>query len=142
MGVTDRLGPIRRAGAEDVDGVVVGRRPVAGGGAALARSTTASGRVGVEVQDGVGAEPLRQERDAVTIGHREAGGGQRHAASTSSAFQAGFSSTGAAPSLLAACTSTTNSGRFEVIRARRSPGPTPWTARWRAAALLALCSSA
>ena len=45
---------------------------------------------------------------------------------TSSAFQDELSMTGAAPSLLAAWTVTTNSGRFDVMTATRSPRPTPW----------------
>ena len=59
----------------------------------------------------------------------------RRAWSTSTAFQAGLSSTAAAPSLLAPWTAATNSTRFEVMTATRSPGRTPRATRWRANAL-------
>ena len=62
--------------------------------------------------------------------------------STSRAFQAGLSSTAAAPSLLTAWTAATNSTRLEVISATRSPGVTPRSARWWATALAARSSAA
>src|SRR5262245_42176449 len=52
--------------------------------------------------------------------------------STSATFHAGLSSTAAAPSLLTAWTTATNSTRFDVITATRSPARTPWAVRWRA----------
>ena len=55
--------------------------------------------------------------------------------STSAAFHAGLRSTPAAPSLLMALTVTTNSGRFAIITATRSPRPTPRSTRCRAKAL-------
>ena len=55
--------------------------------------------------------------------------------STSTAFHAGLNSTAAAPILLMAWTTATNSTRFDVITATRSPGPTPCATRWRANAL-------
>ena len=48
---------------------------------------------------------------------------------TSAAFQAGLSSTAAAPSLLMAWTATMNSTRLAVISATRSPAATPRAAR-------------
>ena len=67
---------------------------------------------------------------------------RRTASSTSSAFQEALRSTDTAPSLLAACTAATNSGRLDVMTATRSPARTPRPARCRAAALLARLSSA
>ena len=69
-------------------------------------------------------------RGAASASDRPAPGGRRRACgglvtasawSTSSRFQAGLSSTTAAPSRQIACTAATNSGRLPAISATRSP---------------------
>ncbi len=60
---------------------------------------------------------------------------------TSTSFQAGLRSTAAAPIRLMPLMATTNSGRLDVIRATRSPGPTPWSDSRRPNTALASSSS-
>ena len=127
--VADRLGPIGRAGAEDEDGVVGSAAVVERRGHRAGAVEDCAARLVVEVEDARrrrGARPAGRRRRRRP--RRTRGAVNASAVSTSSAFQAGLSRTGAAPTLLAAWTTTTNSGRLEVITARRSPGPTPCTA--------------
>ena len=81
-----------------------------------------------------GRRPARRRR-------RSGARSGRRAVPTSSAFQDELSMTGAAPTLLAAWTVTTNSGRFDVMTATRSPRPTPRSPRCCASALAARSSS-
>ena len=142
VGVAHRLGPVGRTRAEHQHGVVVGTRVTWVVGRAASRSAAALERRLVDVHHRTGAEAAGEQRRPRPRPPRPRTGAVSDSAlSTSSAFQAGLSRTAEAPSLLIALTATTNSGRFAVITATRSPCPTPSAASLDASAPAAASSS-
>ena len=120
---------------------VVARLDAPAAGAA-ARQGGVECRLVVEIGDAVGAEPLGEHRRRRHRRRRRAPGAvSSTACPTSTAFHAGLSSTAAAPSLLMACTATTNSTRFASHHRHAVAGPTPRAARCCANALLRPSSS-
>ena len=133
VGVADRLGQIGGARAEHQHGVVVladidaRARPRCRSGPRCVPRRRRRGR-GRPLRPGA----RRSSPAPAPSATPKRGEVRRSAASTSNAFQAGFRRTGATPTLLAPWTTATNSGRFDVIMATRSPGPMPRSTRARA----------
>ncbi len=141
--MADRLGSVRRAGTEDEDGIRAGvdrraREHLRAGPVQDVPAPRAPSRSRTRVAPRCSASSSVPDPSATAY----EGPVSLTAVSTSRAFQAGLSNTGAAPSLLAPTTAATNSGTVRRHDGHPVAGPIPWSARCCATALPARSSSA